>query len=185
MKGLFISFILSIASNVCYAGVNTWLTSANSNGDATKLIDWEGSFQLYGAKQAPPAVNSSWTNEVTLSIDLNNALQTMTGFGAGLPQSSAYVLKLLRDRNSDLYWQVLTKLFSTDNYGANMNILRFPIGACDFSMTNTSYDESTNDYNLDNFGIDSDSWMIVTVLQDILKVNPRMILIGTEHLFSS
>jgi O-glycosyl hydrolase len=180
MKGISVIYFLSVAVNVCFADVNTWLTSANSNGDATKLIDWEGSFNLYSSKQLPPVVNSSWTNEVTLTIDLNNVLQTMVGFGAGLPQSSAYSLKLLRDRNADVYWQLLTKLFSEANYGANMNILRFPIGACDFSMTNTSYDESSNDYNLDHFSIDSDSYMIVTVLQDILKVNPRMILIGED-----
>ena len=178
MKNSVVAGVFLLIVAVCEAGVNTWLTSANSNGDATKLISWEGSFNLFSSKEIPPKANSTWTNEITLTIDLNNVLQKMIGFGAGLPQASAYSLKLLRDRNADVYWQVLTKLFSEDNYGANMNILRFPIGSCDFSLSNTSYDETHNDFNLDNFNIDSDSWMIVTVLQDIMKVNPSMILIG-------
>ncbi len=156
------------------AAVNTWQTTCDGSGEAKDLLTWKGSF----AHSNESSKITSKDNYVELNIDLSNKLQTMTGFGAGLPQSSASVLKSLKDRNQDVYWQVLTKIFSEDNYGANMNILRFPIGSCDFSMVSTSYDEVANDYNLDNFKIDNDSWMIVEVLQDILKVNPRMVLIG-------
>lgn len=57
---------------------------------------------------------------------------------------------------------------SSINGGAGLNILRFPIGSCDFSLTMTSYDEVSGDYTLSQFQIDNDSEYIIEVIQDAI-----------------
>lgn len=118
------------------------------------------------------------SSAVEFQIDTDETKQGILGYGAGLPQASAYVLNNLKTRNVPLYTSVLHKLFGSSDDGAAINILRFPIGSCDFSMTNTSYDEHQNDYKLEYFAVDEDSKLIVSVLKDILVVNPNMVLIG-------
>ena len=150
--------------------VKSWLTTADPNTGAAILLL---------AEQAQISSNSkSDSGGVNISINVNDIKQTILGYGAGLPQSSAKVLSDLKNRSLELYNSVLHNLFSSDGDGAGMNILRFPMGSCDFSMTITSYDEVKNDYILDSFSIDEDSLLIVNVLKDIMQVNPKLILIG-------
>lgn len=155
--------------------VKSWLTTADANTGAAILLL---------AEQAPINSNSKLgSGGVNINVNINDIKQTILGYGAGLPQSSAKVLSDLKGRNLELYNSVLQKLFSSNGDGAGMNILRFPMGSCDFSMSITSYDEVKNDYNLDNFGIDEDSKLIVNVLKDIMQVNPKLILIGKHSLY--
>lgn len=150
--------------------VKSWLTTSDPNtGGAILLL----------AEQEPIYSNSKLgSGDVNINININDIKQTILGYGAGLPQSSAKVLSDLKSRNLELYNSVLRQLFSSDGDGAGMNILRFPMGSCDFSMSITSYDEVKNDYNLDSFSIDEDSLLIVNVLKDIMQVNSKLILIG-------
>jgi glucosylceramidase len=167
---------LQLSSFVTSSNVRSWLTSADPvTAAAIKLLE-----------EQSPILNSKTggSSFLSINIDVEQKKQTILGYGAGLPQSSAYVLSSLRSRDVGLYNAVLNKLFGTSNGGAAINILRFPIGSCDFSMTNTSYDEIQDDYSLDSFAIDSDSQLIVSVLTDILVVNPNMVLIGERSLFS-
>jgi glucosylceramidase len=69
-------------------------------------------------------------------------------------------------------------LFST-NGGAGLNILRFPLGSCDFSMSNTSYDEVDGDYSLSQFSIDPDTEYIIEVITDALRINSAITIIGS------
>jgi O-glycosyl hydrolase len=166
---------LQLSSFVTSSNVRSWLTSADPvTAAAIKLLE----------EQSPIFNSKTGSSFLSINIDVEQKKQTILGYGAGLPQSSAYVLNSLKSRDVGLYNTVLNKLFGTSNDGAAINILRFPIGSCDFSMTNTSYDEIQDDYSLDSFAIDSDSQLIVSVLTDILAVNPNMVLIGERSLFS-
>lgn len=155
--------------------VRSWLTTADVNsGAATNLLVEQS--PIYSSKSK--LTSRSGTAGVDININVDDIKQQILGYGAGLPQSSAKVLTDLKGRNIDLYWSVLRKLFSSADDGANINILRFPVGSCDYSMWVTSYDEVYNDYNLNNFAIDNDSWLIVNVLKDIQWLNPNLVLIG-------
>jgi glucosylceramidase len=113
-----------------------------------------------------------------ISVNVSHRLQEIVGYGAGLPQSSAYVLRKLKDRDPGLYKDVMTRLFDPIQ-GIGISFLRFPIGSCDFSMHNTSYDEVGNDFDLSSFAIDPDSEDIVTVLLDAMAINPRITTMAT------
>lgn len=150
--------------------VKSWLTTADAATGAAILLL---------AEQAPITSSTKISGEAAdISINVNDIKQSILGYGAGLPQSSAKVLTDLKNKNLELYNSVLLKLFGSTGDGAAINILRFPMGSCDFSMSMTSYDEVKNDYNLDSFSIDQDSRLIVNVLKDIMRVNPSLILIG-------
>jgi hypothetical protein len=151
--------------------VSSWLTTADpETGDAQKLLEPQG----------PIEVGRGGTAQVQYNVDVSQTKQSILGYGAGLPQASASVLYNLKGRNPSVYSSVMQQLFGTANNGAAMNILRFPIGSCDFSMHNTSYDEHKDDYSLQYFAIDEDSKMIVSVLKDALAVNPNLVLIGKQ-----
>jgi glucosylceramidase len=144
------------------------LTSCNSNGDPLTLL------------QPVPVLHDLPVPEpsLTLKIDSTISYQTILGYGAGLPQSSAYVLSQLKSLSLSIYEAVLMKLFDPI-HGAGLTILRFPMGSCDFSLTNTSYDEVFNDYNLTSFEIDPETEIMIATLQDILLINPNITLIAS------
>jgi O-glycosyl hydrolase len=153
----------------------TWLTQCDpTSGNMLRMLE---------PQLTSTAVNNG--KQVTISLSLNSLNQKMEGYGAGLPQSSASVLYKLKQSNADLYNYVLHKLFASpsgtdqNSDAIGLNMLRFPIGSCDFSIANTSYDEVKNDFSLNYFQIDSDSQTyIVNVLKDVKKVNPNVRLIG-------
>jgi glucosylceramidase len=165
--------ICTWANLVVSASVKSWLTQSDSNGNAISLL-------------APqPDISPSSTvrkNSVEIHISPASRLQQIEGFGAGLPQGSASVLYKLKQSNPSLYDYVINQLFSKEK-GMGLNILRFPIGSCDFSMHNTSYDEFYWDWDLSHFAIDSDSEMIVSVLLDVQKINPDLVVIGELYLY--
>jgi glucosylceramidase len=169
-------FLLSLwGAALCSASaeVSSWLTTSDpGTGAVIKLLEPQA--PIAGVEQ-----HASSDNQANFIIDASQSKQNILGYGAGLPQASASVLFNLKGRNQPLYDSVLQKLFGVEDDGAAINILRFPIGSCDFSIHNTSYDEHKDDYNLEYFAIDDDSRMIVTVLQDALKVNPNLVLIAS------
>ncbi|RYH11935.1 hypothetical protein EON65_38485 [archaeon] len=149
-----------------FYSLETWLTSCDKNGNVINLLEPQTGLTPVNSTAAFSKIN----------IDSSQRLQLMLGFGAGIPQSSAYVLSQLKGRNSSMYWEVLAQLFGSE--GAKMNFLRFPIGSCDFSLHATTYDEVKDDYDLSHFDIDRDSEVIAEVLLDAKKVNPGLKLIG-------
>jgi glucosylceramidase len=165
----FITLSTFFSAFVSSAQIKSWLTQADSNGNVISLLQPQTDIST--------STNIVSGNGIEININSANKFQTIEGFGAGLPQSSSYVLSNLKKSNPNLYQYVLNQLFSKEN-GMGMNILRFPIGSCDFSIHNTSYDETYWDWNLGDFAIDPDSETIVSVLQDVYKVNPELTVIG-------
>lgn len=173
VRCLLLGQFLSVAASL---EISSWLTQSDSAGNAIHLLEAQPSLSSTESSTPPKHLRGKdgWLN---IDINPSNLLQKMEGFGAGLPQSSAYVLYNLKKRNYNLYQSTMQKLFSKET-GMGMNILRFPIGSCDFSIHNTSYDESWWDWNLEHFAIDADSEYIVSVLLDVKAMNPDLLIIG-------
>lgn len=177
-----ISTSLAVAKNESassWISIANWVTSVdpvtgNAIGILVKMKD-------IVAERNINSINNNTANvDFAVKIDLNSQYQTITGYGAGLPQSSAFNLINLKRSSPDLYAGVMNSLFaSNSDGGAGLNILRFPMGSCDFSISNTSYDEVVNDYTLSQFSVDSDSEFIIEVLQDSLKINPSMTIVAS------
>lgn len=181
------SLLLLLKFRCTNAGVSngnpkTWITQCDpSTGDVIELLKLVST-------PAPSHEVISKGKQVTISLSTDTMYQRIEGYGAGLPQSSAAVLFKLKQSNITLYNSVLSKLFGQPSEDHNnemgLNMIRFPIGSCDFSITNTSYDEVKDDFKLNYFNLDSDTQTyIVDILRDVKKVNPQLRLIGKEFIY--
>src|SRR5260370_4803630 len=101
---------------------------------------------------------------MTIVVDPTRRYQTMTGFGASMTDSSAYVLSNLPAATRD---KTMADLFSPDA-GIGISMLRNPMGASDFAVHGSySYDDQpagATDPALTDFGIAHDQAYIFPIL---------------------
>lgn len=112
-------------------------------------------------------------------VDRSKTFQTMYGHGAAMTDSSAWVLMNLKQRNRQLYEYTMKKLFSPTE-GAGLSVLRLPMGASDYTASATYYtycDERSPD--LSRFSIAHDRPCIIPVLQDALRLNAEIRILGS------
>jgi glucosylceramidase len=102
--------------------------------------------------------------------------QKITGFGAAMTDSSAY---LLQDQlTPEAHTTAMQALFGQP--GIHLNFVRIPMGASDFSATETpyTYDDvpaGQTDPTLASFSIAHDQAYIIPALQAMLVQNPKII----------
>ncbi|KAK3284684.1 hypothetical protein CYMTET_7679 [Cymbomonas tetramitiformis] len=120
-----------------------------------------------------------------LVIDEGNVKQTMTGFGATLTESSAYVLMDVKVASCKKYWELLNDLFSCDAKGSQsacLRTLRVPLSSTEFIVNASegyySHDDTVCDFHLKYVNLANDEDYIIPVLKDILSINPDLKLFG-------
>jgi hypothetical protein len=107
-------------------GVESWVTDLNTDQRLTPQ-------PVQGWKPGPGPAGS------TVVVDPTRSYQTMTGFGASMTDSSAW---LLSNKLTDAARrQAMTDLFSPTK-GIGLSMLRQPMGSSDFTVTGAySYDD--------------------------------------------
>jgi glucosylceramidase len=146
--------------------VNVWLTTP----DQANLL----------AQKSNVAFSSSiGSNATTISVNEGATYQQMTGFGASMTDSSAYLLydKMSASQRSTL----MNNLFNVSS-GIGLDFLRQPIGSSDLSLNEYTYDDLASgqtDPTLSRFSIAHDSSYIIPVLQQALQINPNITIMGT------
>ncbi len=101
----------------------------------------------------------------------------MTGYGAALTESSAWLFSQLSATQRDA---ALRLLFDPVT-GAGFSYVRLPLGASDFSLSAYTYDDlpaGKTDPTLTQFTVAHDDAVIVPVLQQILSINPNVRIIA-------
>src|SRR5207245_8980175 len=127
-----------------------------------------------------PALTFGASRTSNLTITLNDAVkfQQIDGFGASLTDSSAWLLwnKLTEAQRKE----ALQMLFSPTK-GIGLSILRQPMGASDFALTEYSYDDlrpgvslTPGDPDLKYFSIEHDRAYILHLLRYQLDLNPNL-----------
>jgi len=116
---------------------------------------------------------------LTIRIDESTQYQTIDGFGASLTDSSAWLLdrKLAPEQRKEL----LGKLFDPKK-GIGLSILRQPMGASDFALTDYSYDDvamGQKDLKLEKFSNEHDRAYIIPLLKEALALNPNLKVIAS------
>ncbi|MBO0824194.1 MAG: discoidin domain-containing protein [Actinobacteria bacterium] len=115
----------------------------------------------------------------TVVVDPTRRYQTMTGFGASMTDSSAYVLNKLPAATRD---RTMADLFSPAT-GIGMSMLRNPMGASDFAVNGSySYDDQpagATDPTLADFSITHDNAYILPLLRQAQRLNPQLAMMGT------
>ena len=118
-KGVFVTSLLFFACMAHGQSVNHWTTSGNQSS----LL-----------QQGSDSFGSSATGSSTITIQENNAYQSVDALGFFLSQGAAQVM---RQMSSNARSALLNELFGTS--GLNLSAIRISIGASDMSSFSYSY----------------------------------------------
>jgi O-glycosyl hydrolase len=146
--------------------VQVWLTDVGTN-------------QWVSNQKAVTFQTQQTNNPLTIKVDSSVQYQKITGFGAALTDSSAYLINQLSTSSRNTLMQ---KLFDP-SAGIGLSMVRSPMGATDFTATgNYSYDDlpaGQTDPTLANFSIQHDVSYIIPELQQALALNPNVKITST------
>ncbi|MBA3826570.1 MAG: glucosylceramidase [Ktedonobacterales bacterium] len=147
--------------------VKVWLTTTDGANTITPQPDL--SFATGGG-----------TANQTVFVDDTQSFQQMTGFGAAMTDTSAYLIGTkmsTSQRNA-----VMTALFDPTN-GIGLSFVRIPMGSSDYTATPAnapapySYDDvaaGQTDPTLAQFSLNHDLPYIISTLKQALQLNPKL-----------
>lgn len=129
-----------------------------THGDKSKLLSTEPNinFEANEPQQA---------DELAVRVEPNKTYQTMEGFGAAMTDSSAWLMqnKLSAAQRETLFNNLFT------NSGANLNMLRLPVGSSDFALNYYTMNDlpllTDTDIPQNNFNIGHDLQYIIPMIQ--------------------
>jgi len=120
-----------------------------------------GGNKLTKVSRFTPEKNSS-----IIKLDIDQKLQTITGFGGAFTEASAYLLnRLSKDRRDT----IIQAYFS--DKGANYSLTRTHMNSCDFSLSQYSYSPVEGDLHLEHFTIKDDKQDLIPMIKDAMKAS--------------
>ncbi|MDR6688259.1 O-glycosyl hydrolase [Arthrobacter sp. 1088] len=141
--------------------VQVWLTDVGSN-------QWVAKQEDVSFKAQQP------TSPLTIKVDENVKYQEITGYGAALTDTSAWLINQLPTDSKNTLMQ---NLFDPSK-GIGLNMVRSPMGATDFNVGgNYSYNDmpaGQTDPTLAKFSIEHDMPYIIPQLKQALALNPDL-----------
>lgn len=146
--------------------VDVWLTK----GDQSSLLQKQNTTLSFGTTGSSNAV---------IDIDSTQTFQTIDGFGYTLTSGSADVINGLNPASKTA---LLKELFSNEAGAIGLSYLRISIGASDLSASVYSYDDmpaGQTDPSLSNFSLAPDMTGLISLLKEILAVNPTIKILAT------
>lgn len=119
------------------------------------------------------------TQDVAIKLDPGTEYQRMDGFGFTLNGGSAMHLQRMSEpaRNT-----ILAELFDPQGDGIRVNYLRISVGGSDLDEYPWSYSDlapGATDEALSSFSLGYDTLYLIPTLQEILKLNPDLKLMGS------
>jgi glucosylceramidase len=147
--------------------VSVWITTA----DQTRVLEPQTQVAFTSAGESAQA-------SLTIDIDETQRFQTLSGFGASLTDSSAWLIAMRL--NAEQRAELLRKLFDPQA-GIGLSALRHVAGASDFALSNYTYNDrpaGESDAQLQHFSIAHDLEYIVPLLREAHSLNPQLHIIG-------
>lgn len=108
-------------------------------------------------------------DKVNLSISSDKTLQDITGFGGTFNELGWEALQYITPEERD---DVMKSLYSKD--GCNFNLARTPVAASDYAFAYYSYCDIKDDYNMRNFSISRDRYILIPYIKEALKLRPDL-----------
>ena len=134
---------------------------------STEQQPWESCSNLAMSQMMPES-------KADIEIFPEKKLQRIDGFGGCFNELGWEALLSL---SSDERKGVLEQLFSTE--GANFTICRVPIGASDYAFSYYSYDDVPDDFEMKNFNIDRDRYILIPYIKAAQEIRPNLKLWGS------
>lgn len=158
---LFTSLIVAPAALFAQNDASVWLT----NPDRSALLQLQS---------AHPSFTKAATTQQVIDVDAKQTYQTIDGFGFALTGGSAeLMMKMSPEKRSAL----IHELFDTDGQNIGVSYLRVSVGSSDMNDHAYSYDDlptGETDPKMEKFSLASDENTVIPVLQEILKVDPKI-----------
>lgn len=107
--------------------------------------------------------------DVDIQIFPDQKLQKIDGFGACFNELGWEALLSLSEIERN---KILNDLFSKE--GVNFTICRMPLGSNDYSLSYYSYNDVPEDFEMKNFNIDRDRYILIPYIKAAKKVNPDL-----------
>jgi glucosylceramidase len=150
------------------SSASVWLTTR----DAAQLLAEQPQVRFVDAGADTDA-------QVTIEVDGSRRFQEMSGFGAAVTGSSAWLIhqKLPESRRREL----MQALFDAEK-GVGLSFVRTTMGASDFSLRDYTYadvEPGGSDLALERFSIGADREAVLPVLQEARRVNPALKVMAT------
>ncbi|MEP6950162.1 MAG: glycoside hydrolase family 30 beta sandwich domain-containing protein [Ginsengibacter sp.] len=146
--------------------VDFWLTK----GDQSVLLKKQSVVLSFGT--------TANTNS-NIDVDTTQLFQTIDGFGYTLTGGSAFVINQL---NATDKANLLKELFGNDSNSIGISYLRISIGASDLNASVFSYDDmpaGQTDNTLANFSLTPDKADLISLLKEIVVINPAIKILAT------
>ena len=147
------------------AAMDYWITTANQS----KLLEQQTAILFSSVSNTNPVIE----------VDSTQTFQTVDGFGYTLTGGSAYLINRLNPATKSA---LLQELFANTSNAIGISYLRISIGASDLSQTVFSYNDlpaGQTDVNLNNFSLAADTVDLIPLLQEILRINPAIKILGS------
>jgi glucosylceramidase len=148
------------------AAVGVYLT----RGNQSKLLSPESDLSF---------VSGPGSNSTKINFDTAVTYQTMSGFGAAMTDSSAWLIQ--NELNMTQRDALMHQLFSPTD-GIGISYLRVPMGASDFALSPYTYNDlpgGQTDPGQTNFSIAHDQAYIIPLLQQAKALNPQLGMMAT------
>jgi glucosylceramidase len=161
MKKFRIFFILSVLNclftyTICGQEAEIWLTKSDKSA-------------LFNKQNQKIKFNKKSSDIPTIFVDDSKVFQTMEGFGYTLTGGSAQLIYNFPEKSS-----LLTELFRSDENNIGVSYLRISIGASDLDSHVFSYSDKKGEFSL----LEDEKYLI-PVLKEILKINPKIKILGS------
>ena len=104
--------------------------------------------------------------KVSIKLNPEQKLQTITGFGGAFTESSAYLLNKLSKENRK---KIIDAYFSKE--GAHYSLTRSHMNSCDFSVSNYSYTPVEGDKELEHFTIEEDKDDLIPFIKEAMAAS--------------
>lgn len=146
--------------------VQLWLTSADQSA-------------LFQKQKVHLLFSNQSNNAPTITVNEAKKYQSIDGFGYTLTGGSASLIYHLPANKRKA---LIEELFSTDSTFIGVSYLRISIGASDLSKRVFSYDDipsGQTDTTLQYFDLNADKYNLIPLLQEILKINPDIKILGS------
>ena len=140
------------------AAVQVWLTTASGSS-------------LLARQQSPSLGSAGGAGTVPITVNDASEFQQFWGVGASITGASAQLLSQLPAADRD---RAMTSLFSRQD-GIGLSVLRQPVGANDFSIGSSSYDDvpvGSQDPGLQHFSLGGDRGLVLPLLSRAHQLNP-------------
>jgi glucosylceramidase len=114
-------------------------------------------------------------------IEVNEAekYQSIDGFGYTLTGGSAFVINQLPKANRQ---KLLEELFGKGKKSIGISYLRMSIGSSDLDFSPYTYNDlppGETDIKLERFNLNDEKHGVVSLLQEIVKINPKLKILGS------